>query len=83
MTEQDWVRKGVPLSNTTIAAILSKETQSEVFLGLHYSEEPQVADFAPRDGNCESSPCSTAVELMLEDAKGGTDSNKHNTCCRP
>jgi len=62
MTEQDWVRKGVPLSNTTIAAISSKETQSGFFLGLHYSKEHQVADFAPRDGYCKSSPCSAAVD---------------------
>jgi len=65
MTEQDWVQKGVPLSNTKIAAILSKETQSEVFLGLHYSRDPQVADFVRKDGYCKSSPRSTVIELML------------------
>jgi len=56
MTEQDWVRKGVPLSNTTIATILSNETQSEVFLYLHYSKEPQVVYFAPKEERCKISP---------------------------
>ena len=57
--------KGVPLSDTTIAAISSNEMQSEVFLGLHYSKEPQVVDFAPKEGTCKSSPRPTAVQLML------------------
>jgi hypothetical protein len=65
MTEQDLVRKGVPLNNTTIAAISSYETQSEAFLGLHYSKEPQVVYFAPREGRCKSSPRSTVIELIL------------------
>jgi hypothetical protein len=57
--------KGVPLSNTKIAAVSSNEMQSEVFLGLHYSKQPQVADFAPKDRCCKSSPRSTAIELIL------------------
>jgi hypothetical protein len=65
MTGHDWIRKGVSLSNTTIAAISSNETQREVFCGLHYPKEPQVADFAPREGPGKSSPSSTAIELKL------------------
>jgi len=37
--------KRVSLSNTTIAAISSNETQREVFRGLHYPKEPPSSWF--------------------------------------